>query len=180
MRHAKEPTYSFVILTFVLILIDIALAYISVKFIPAYGGISLFFIAVAFMILFTLWFGAYGAAAAYFGTLIGSGLLASDSLYQHPEIAVVWAVAGLLQVLIPLAATRLLDVDLTLQNMRDWTIIHPLAPPRINDEYHWGLFHLAGRQHRRHHPDRAAGAPVPERKGQEVKTFCQEILGLTP
>ena len=123
MRHANEPTYSFVILTFVLILIDIALAYISVKFIPAYGGISLFFIAVAFMILFTLWFGAYGAVAAYFGTLIGSGLLASDSLYQHPEIAVVWAVAGLLQVLIPLAATRLLDVDLTMQNMRDWTII---------------------------------------------------------
>ena len=56
MKHAKEPTDSFVILTFVLILIDIALAYLSVKFIPAYGGISLFFIAVAFMILFTLWF----------------------------------------------------------------------------------------------------------------------------
>jgi hypothetical protein len=123
-RHAQEPTYSFVILTFVLLLVDTALAYISVKFIPANAsGVSLFFIAVAFMILFTLWFGVYGAIAAYAGTLLGSGLLATESLSRHPEIAVVWAVAGLLQVLIPLIATRVLDADLAMENMRDWTIV---------------------------------------------------------
>ena len=123
MRHAQEPTYSFVILTFVLILVNTALAWFSVKIIPAgTGGITLVYIAVAFMILFTLWFGAYGAIAAYAGTLL-SGILTTKSLLQHPEIAVIWAVAGLLQVFIPLAAVRMFEVDLTLKNRRDWTII---------------------------------------------------------
>lgn len=123
MKHAQEPTYSFVILTFVLILVNTALAWISVKFIPAgIGGIAHVSIAVAFMILFTLWFGAYGAIAAYVGTLLG-GVLTMESLLQHPEIAVIWAVTGLLLVLIPLVAARKLNVDLTLTNRRDWTII---------------------------------------------------------
>ncbi len=123
MRHAQEPTYSFVILTFVLILINTALAWFSVKVIPAgNGGITLVYIAVAFMILFTLWFGAYGAIAAYVGTLL-AGVLTTESLLQHPEIAIIWAVAGLLQVLIPLVAVRMFEVDLTLKNRRDWTII---------------------------------------------------------
>lgn len=123
MRHAQEPTYSFVILTFVLILINTALAWFSVKFIPAgTGGITLVYIAVAFMILFTLWFGAYGAIAAYVGTLL-AGILTTESLLQHPEIAIIWAVAGLLQVLIPLVAIRMFEADLTLKNRRDWTII---------------------------------------------------------
>lgn len=123
MRHAQEPTYSFVILTFVLILVNTALAWISVKVVPAgTGGVALVYIAVAFMILFTLWFGAYGAIAAYVGTLLG-GVLSTESLLQHPEIAVIWAVAGLLQVLIPLVAVRLSEVDLTLKNRRDWTVI---------------------------------------------------------
>jgi hypothetical protein len=122
-RHAQEPTYSFVILTFILILVNTALAWISVKFIPAgTGGIALVYIAVAFMILFTLWFGAYGAIAAYIGTLLG-GVLTTESLLQHPEIAVIWAVAGFLQVVIPLVAVRKFEVDLTLENRRDWTII---------------------------------------------------------
>jgi hypothetical protein len=123
MRHAKEPTYSFVILTFVLILINAALAWASVKFIPAgANGIALVYIAVAFMILFTLWFGAYGAIAAYAGTLL-AGVLTTESLLKHPEIAAIWAVAGLLQVLIPLIAVRAFNVDLTLEGRRDWTII---------------------------------------------------------
>jgi hypothetical protein len=122
-KHAQQPTYSFVILTFVLILVNTALAWISVKFIPAgTGGITLVYIAVAFMILFTLWFGAYGAIAAYAGTLL-SGVLTTESLLQRPEIAVIWALAGLLQVLIPLVAVRMFEVDLTLRNRRDWTVI---------------------------------------------------------
>jgi hypothetical protein len=144
-RHAQEPTYSFVILTFVLLLVDTALAYISVKFIPANAsGVSLLFIAVAFMILFTLWFGVYGAIAAYAGTLLGSGLLATESLSRHPEIAVVWAVAGLLQVLIPLIATRVLDADLAMENMRDWTIVL-LFCVLINNLVGaaWGVFTLS-------------------------------------
>jgi integral membrane sensor domain MASE1 len=112
-----------VILTLVLILVNTALAWISVKFIPAgTSGAALVYIAVAFMILFTLWFGAYGAIAAYAGTLL-AGVLGTASLLIHPEIAAIWAVAGLLQVLIPLVAVRMFEVDLTLKNRRDWTII---------------------------------------------------------
>jgi integral membrane sensor domain MASE1 len=123
MRHAQEPTYSFVILTLVLIIVNTALAWISVRFIPAgTSGASLVYIAVAFMILFTLWFGAYGAIAAYAGTLL-AGVLGTANLMEHPEIAAIWAIAGLLQVLIPLAAVRIFEVDLTLANRRDWTII---------------------------------------------------------
>jgi integral membrane sensor domain MASE1 len=123
LRHAQEPTYSFVILTFVLILINTTLAWVSVKFMPAgTGGVALVYIAVAFMILFTLWFGAYGAIAAYVGTLL-AGVLTTESLLQHPEIAIIWAVAGLLQVLIPLVAVRTFDVDITLESRRDWTIV---------------------------------------------------------
>jgi hypothetical protein len=144
LRHAQEPTYSFIILTLVLILVNTALAWSSVKFIPAgTGGIALVYIAVAFMILFTLWFGSYGAIAAYVGTLLG-GVLTTESLLRHPEIAVIWAVAGLLQVLIPLVAVRIFEVDLTLAGRRDWTIILLFAV-LINNlaGAAWGAFTLS-------------------------------------
>ncbi len=125
MKHENEPTYSFVILTFILILIDTFLAWLSVTVFPTVAGgvISWVFIAVAFMILFTLWFGCYGAIAAYVGTLAGSGLLVSDTLVHNPHVALIWAVAGLLQVLIPLVAVRSFQVDLTMKNPRDYTYI---------------------------------------------------------
>lgn len=125
MKHENEPTYSFVILTFILILINTLLAWLSVTVFPTLGSgvISWVYIAVAFMILFTLWFGLYGAIAAYVGTLVGSGLLVSDALVHNPLIALLWAGAGLLQVLIPLVAVRSFDVDLTMENPRDYTYV---------------------------------------------------------
>lgn len=125
MKHENEPTYSFVILALVLIIIDTILAWLSVTLIPTVVGgvVSWVFIAVAFMILFTLWFGAYGAIAAYVGSLVGSGLLVSETLAANPHIALIWAVAGLLQCLIPLVAVRSFGVDLTLANPRDYTYI---------------------------------------------------------
>jgi integral membrane sensor domain MASE1 len=124
MRNVQEPTYSFVILTLILIVVNTALAYASTKFIPGTpGGIAFIYPAVAFTILFTLWFGGYGAIAAYVGTLIGSGLLATEILAKNPGIAVLWAVAGLLQVLIPLVAIRCFEVDLLLENRRDVFLI---------------------------------------------------------
>ena len=124
MKNVHEPTYSFVILTLILIIIDTILAYASAKFIPAdISGVAYIFPAVAFMILFTLWFGAYGAIAAYTGTLVGSGLLVVQAFSDNPGVAVIWAGAGLLQVLIPLVAVRSFEVDLTLENRRDFTII---------------------------------------------------------
>ncbi len=123
MRQKQEPTYSFVILTLVLILINTALAWTSVTFFrTGTTSVAYVYIAVAFMILFTLWFGLYGAIAAYVGSLLG-GVLTTPSLLQRPEIAIIWAVAGLLQVVIPLVAVRKFEVDLTLPDRRDWTII---------------------------------------------------------
>jgi hypothetical protein len=120
MKKVREPTYTFVFLTLGLIIIDIILARLSVVALPAgTPGISVIYIAVAFMILFTLWFGAYGAIAAYAGTFVGAGLLSSMS----PVVAIYWSVAGLLQVLIPLVAFRTFEIDLTLENRRDWTIL---------------------------------------------------------
>lgn len=123
MKNVHQPTYSFVILTLVLIVINTILARISVIALPGgVGGISVLYVAVAFMILFTLWFGAYGAIAAYAGTLIGSGLLASDPAIPA-GVAIYWSIAGLLQVLIPLVALRTFEVDLSLENRRDWTLL---------------------------------------------------------
>jgi len=121
MKKDREPTYSFEILTVVLIFIDTVLAWVSIAALPvaAAPGVSVLYVAVAFMILFTLWFGAYGAIAAYVGTLIGGGFLSGID----PRVAIFWAVAGLLQALIPLIAFRSFDVDLTLSNTRDWTYL---------------------------------------------------------
>jgi hypothetical protein len=144
LRQKQEPTYSFVILTLVLILINTVLAWVSVKFIPAGAGdISLVYLALVTMILSTLWFGAYGAIAAYVGTFLG-GVLSTDTLMQHPEIALIWAFAGLLQVLIPLLAVRQFEVDLTLPERRDWTIIILFAV-LINNlaGAAWGAFSLS-------------------------------------
>ena len=125
MKKAVEPTYSFVILTLILIVIDTVLSWLSVKLFPtvANGIVSWIYVAVAFMVLFTLWFGAYGAIAAYVGTLAGSGLLVSEALAANPLIAVIWALAGLIQVLIPLAAVRSFGIDLSLQSPRDYTYL---------------------------------------------------------
>jgi hypothetical protein len=123
MKNVHEPTYSFVILTLVLIVVNTLIARLSVIALPGgVGGVSTLYVAVAFMILFTLWFGAYGAIAAYAGTLIGSGLLSTNQAIPA-DVAIYWSIAGLLQVLIPLVAFRAFNVDLTLANRRDWTLL---------------------------------------------------------
>jgi hypothetical protein len=123
MKNVREPTYSFVILTLVLIVVNSLIAWLCQFALPVgIGGISTLYFAVAFMILFTLWFGAYGAIAAYAGTLIGSGLLSTNPAL-HGGVAIYWSIAGLLQVLIPLVALRTFEVDLNLENRRDWTLL---------------------------------------------------------
>jgi len=123
MKNAHEPTYSFVILTLVLIVINTLIAWLCRIALPAdVGGVSRLYFAVAFMILFTLWFGAYGAIAAYAGTLIGSGLLSTNPAIPA-DVAIYWSIAGLLQVLIPLIALRTFNVDLNMESRRDWTLL---------------------------------------------------------
>ncbi|MDO9550308.1 MAG: hypothetical protein Q7J03_04985 [Methanoregula sp.] len=123
MKNVHQPTYSFVILTLVLIVVNTLLARFCVIALPGgVSGVSVLYFAVAFMILFTLWFGAYGAIAAYAGTLIGSGLLSANQIIPI-NVAIYWSIAGLLQVLIPLVALRTFEVDLSLENRRDWTLL---------------------------------------------------------
>jgi hypothetical protein len=142
MKHVHEPTYSFVILTLVLIVVNTILARFCVIALPGgVTGVSTLYFAVAIMILLTLWFGAYGAIAAYAGTLIGSGLL---NPAIPPVVAIYWSVAGLLQVLIPLVAFRTFKGDLTLESRRDWRLLL-LFGVLINNSVGaaWGVWTLA-------------------------------------
>jgi hypothetical protein len=142
MKNVHEPTYSFVILTLVLIVVNTLIARFCVIALPGgVAGVSTLYFAVAIMILLTLWFGAYGAIAAYAGTLIGSGLL---NPAIPPVVAIYWSIAGLLQVLIPLVAFRTFKVDLTLENRRDWTLLL-LFGVLINNSVGaaWGAWTLA-------------------------------------
>ena len=144
MKNVHEPTYSFVILTLVLIVVNAIIARLCVIALPGgIGGVSVLYFAVAFMILFTLWFGAYGAIAAYAGTLIGSGLLSTNPVIPA-GVAIYWSIAGLLQVLIPLIALRTFEVDLCLENRRDWTLLL-LFGVLINNVVGaaWGAYTLA-------------------------------------
>ncbi len=55
-------------------LANILLARFAALTISNVPGVVTFFFAVAFMIPFALWFGAWGATAAYVGCFIGSGI----------------------------------------------------------------------------------------------------------
>lgn len=105
-------TVAFVLL---LTLVDALIAKFMVFISPASTGVSSLYLSVAFMIAFTLWFGAGGVFAAYWGCFIGAGLLGG----VPPGVDLYWSIADLLEVLIPLAAFRLLHADISLQTWRD-------------------------------------------------------------
>lgn len=116
MRVQKRPTYSYLLLVIALIIVDTFLAWISVKLSPSSAsGVAIIYVAVAFMILFTLWFGMYGAIAAYVGSFLGSGILTG----MPAGVASYFALAGLWQVLIPLVAFRVFDVNVRMESKRD-------------------------------------------------------------
>ncbi|OPY37409.1 MAG: hypothetical protein A4E35_01325 [Methanoregula sp. PtaU1.Bin051] len=115
MRITHKPTYSFLLLTIALIFVNTLIAWLlSIPLGP--GGEPSIYPAVAVMILFTLYFGAYGAIAAYAGGFIGAGILRGT---VPPEVAVYWALADFWQALIPLVALRMLRINLDLSTRRD-------------------------------------------------------------
>ncbi|MGA9204733.1 hypothetical protein [Methanoregula sp.] len=120
MKNVRPPTYSFLILMIGLIIINSLLAGISLGLshlispsLPT--GIAVLYIAAAFMLIFTLWFGMYGAIAAYVGCFFGSGLLSGMPL----SVAIYFSLAALWMVLIPLAAFRMFDVKVGIESRRD-------------------------------------------------------------
>jgi hypothetical protein len=120
MKNVRRPTYSFLILVIGLILINTLLAWLSVQVsrlispsLPT--GVALIYIAAAFMLIFTLWFGMYGAIAAYVGSFLGAGLLSG----LPATVAIYFSIASILQVLIPLIAFRIFDVNVDMESTRD-------------------------------------------------------------
>src|SRR5208337_303128 len=120
MKNLKRPTYSLLFLVIGLILINTLLAWFSLQVshfispsLPT--GVAAIYIAAAFMLIFALWFGMYGAIAAYVGCFFGSGLLAG----MPANVAIYFSLANLWQVLIPLAAFRIFDVSVGIESRRD-------------------------------------------------------------
>jgi hypothetical protein len=94
-------------------------------------GVSSFYIAVAFMIAFALWFGGWGVLAASTGGVIGAGAVGG----VPPVVNLSWSLADVWQVLIPLAAFRAFHADIGLRTRRDFGVF--LA-------FGWFLNNLAG------------------------------------
>jgi integral membrane sensor domain MASE1 len=82
-------------------------------------GVSFFYTVVALMIVTTLWFGMYGALAAYAGCYIGAGILSG----LPPDVSLYWSLADFWQVIIPLIAFRVLKADPSLRSIRDLGIL---------------------------------------------------------
>lgn len=116
---ARVPLFLRVALLFLLICLDALIAKFVVFSFAAGPGTSLLYIVVAVMIVTTLWFGLWGAIAAYAGCWIGAGVLSGLS----PTASLLWSVADLLQVIIPLLAFRLLGADVALRTRRDFAIL---------------------------------------------------------
>ena len=113
------PLFLRVALFFLLVCLNALVAKFVVFSLPLAPGISLLYVVVALMIVTTLWFGMYGAVAAYFGCFIGAGLLSGLS----PDVSLYWSVADFLQVLIPLLAFRMLGGDISIRTRRDIAIL---------------------------------------------------------
>jgi len=116
---AQVPFFLRIALLFLLICLDALVAKFVVFSFTTGPGTSFLYIVVAVMIITTLWFGLYGAIAAYAGCWLGAGILSGLS----PAVSLVWSVADLIQVLIPLFAFRLLGADAAIKNRRDLLVL---------------------------------------------------------
>jgi hypothetical protein len=118
-RTQSRPLYISAIIFVLFIIVNSVLAkYASI---PTQGmaGVSSIYPAIAIMIVFTLWFGGWGAIAAYLGCFIGSGILTQMPL----GVNLYFSLADLWEVLIPLAAFIAFKADIGLSSKRDWIIL---------------------------------------------------------
>jgi integral membrane sensor domain MASE1 len=113
------PLFLYIALFFLLVCIDALVAKFVVFSFSIAPGASFFYVVVAVMIVTTLWFGMYGAVAAYMGCYIGAGILSGLS----PDVSLYWSLADFWQVLIPLLAFRLLKADPSIRSIRDLGIV---------------------------------------------------------
>jgi integral membrane sensor domain MASE1 len=119
-RGRQHPPFSLYLgVFFLLFCVNALLAKFAVFSFAVGPGISSFYIVVALMVVFALWFGMWGAIAAYAGCLIGAGALSGIP----PDVNLFWSLADFWQVLIPLVAFRMLHADPALKSGRDLIIL---------------------------------------------------------
>jgi hypothetical protein len=113
------PVYLRIALFFLLVISNVLVAKYVVFSFSIAPGVSFFYTVVALMIVTTLWFGMYGAIAAYAGCYIGAGILSG----LPPDVSLYWSLADFWQVIIPLIAFRVLKADPSLRSTRDFGIL---------------------------------------------------------
>jgi hypothetical protein len=118
-RRFREHRAFLLILFLVLVAINTLAAKFAVFSFGIMPGVSSFYVVVALMIVFTLWFGMWGAIAAYTGCYIGAGIPGGIP----PGLNLVWSLADLWQVLIPLLAFRFMKGDVSLKNANDLLVL---------------------------------------------------------
>jgi hypothetical protein len=113
------PVYLRIALFFLLVISNVLVAKYVVFSFSIAPGVSFFYTVVALMIVTTLWFGMYGAIAAYAGCYIGAGILSG----LPPDVSLYWSLADFWQVIIPLIAFKVLKADISLRSTRDFGIL---------------------------------------------------------
>jgi integral membrane sensor domain MASE1 len=117
--HQKVPFLLRIALFFLLVGSNVLVAKYVIFSYSIAPGVSFFYTVVALMIVTTLWFGMYGAMAAYAGCYIGAGILSG----LPPDVSLYWSLADFWQVLIPLLAFKVLKADPSLRSARDLGIL---------------------------------------------------------
>ncbi len=114
----RKPRRSTQVLIFLaLIVINSLLARFGVIAYEVGPGVSSFYLSVAFMIAFALWFGAWGAISAYIGCVLGAGFG-----FVPFGVNLYWSLADLWQVLIPLVAFKRFGADVGLRRKKDFLV----------------------------------------------------------
>jgi len=118
-RSEEVPFFLRIALFILLVCCNVLVAKYVVFSYSIAPGVSFFYTVVALMIVTTLWFGMYGALAAYAGCYIGAGILSG----VPPDVSLYWSLADFWQVIIPLVAFRVLKADPSLRTLRDLGIL---------------------------------------------------------
>lgn len=115
----RVPGYLYLALFFLLVCINALVAKFVVFSFNFAPGTAYLYVVIAFMVVFALWFGMYGAIAAYVGCFIGAGLLSGIP----PDINVIWSLTDFWEAFIPLIAFRTLGCDPAIRSRRDFIVL---------------------------------------------------------
>lgn len=113
----KHGIYTYLIILIMVSIINTLLSRFAVVPWSSAPGAPVLYFAVAFMIAFTLWFGGWGAIAAYVGCVVGAGMSTLPL-----TVNLYWSLADLWQVVIPLVAFKGFHADMGLKTKRDFLI----------------------------------------------------------